>query len=295
MIKYALILFMVLFIGCGGGSSDSNSSGGENLGLSSHILDALSLDETKMVENSLRNANYDNISNLVKLSSNIVSFNHEKNGVKYYTVLNTKTSEVLTNIKNFQGTSITSVTKDTITYDNKQKVDVKEYTQSSYQPKVSYANPKEIIQEKIGYNKRVDKFVYTPQKGGAIVLISAPGGWTIYKYGLENPNNPVREGAIASSDDDDVVTEIKTYSGGKMSYKYYTKMSTNKQIHEVFYDYFNMKKISGDADYQIENNSQSSISFSDTDVENAAENRGVEFYKGYRKLSNGKYLVLGAD
>jgi hypothetical protein len=101
---------------------------------------------------------------------------------------------------------------------------------------IAIKDPKEIIIETIEKTpSRVKDFVYSPQKYGAVVLtVDGYGKYHLYLYGLEKPNEPVREYEIVKSGHP--ITELKMIGGGKISYKIRNTTTV--------YDYFNKKIIS---------------------------------------------------
>jgi len=281
--KYLIFLVSIIFLGCGSGSSKGGNNNSNHDSINQG-LDTLSIDETQIIKNTLRNANYESLSNIIKLAPDIVSFSHIKNGIKYNTVLNFKTNEILANVQEFKGTTVSNITSNEIKYDNGSKINIENYTKDKYKPKPAYTNPKDIIQNRIGHNYSVDKFVYTPQKQGAIVLISSRYGWRIYRYGLENPKNPKREAEIASSDNDDIVTSIEVFKNGLMRYKYITKGFGNK-VNVVDYNYIDMRPVHKDQSNENSNSHTQVASLKDR-IQNALDH---EYPSARRVIDDIKY------
>ena len=109
---------------------------------------------------------------------------------------------------------------------------------------------RDIIQNQItksGEIGLVEHFVFSRSKYGAIVVVSRKKGKSIYLYGMENPQNPVREYTIFDSTENQVITNITMLGGGMFQYTYYNKDALPRQYINVVYNYITKHEVSSSA------------------------------------------------
>ena len=100
-----------------------------------------------------------------------------------------------------------------------------------------------IIGQKIAdQGATIGAFVYTPQRGGAIVLESKGYSQELYLYGLENPNNPLKEYRIYDVSTEYSIYDVRMLGNGKISFKVGNDSTGVK--YEVTYNYINKREIS---------------------------------------------------
>ncbi len=245
------VLALVLLSGCGGGNS-SNSVREPLKPLSTSMAQDSRVDALLIAQN-LRNAGYTNASNITKVGMDVIAFTYLNEGKKHFVIYNSKTGQVLSDIPAFIGDTLKAQTKDTVSFNNGTTVNISNYKKpiiatqpattnyhTSTPKKRAPTSPIEVLKNR--YGSGLEKFIYTPAKQGAAVVISTPGGRGLYLYGLENPSNPVREYAIFESDDDDHITDVRMLGNGVLEYTYYSVYSPDKLI-TVRYNYFDKYEI----------------------------------------------------
>ncbi len=162
-------------------------------------------------------------------------------------------------------------------------------------------SPQEIITQKVEADQlhSVEYFVYTPQRGGAAVVISTPGGRGLYFYDLDDENYNTRY-EIYGSDDDDVFTNVSMLGGSLLEYTYYNKYQPSSPM-TVRYDFIDQHIVSNSSSDNNDNSGSKTgtvkagdnkyISINDTVYLEAYDIRGLASGLSYRWTdSNGNIL-----
>ncbi len=106
-----------------------------------------------------------------------------------------------------------------------------------------------IVKNRISKKYDTDKYVrvvgdviLTPSKYGAIAIESGPGFRELVLYGLEDLQNPKREYAIFSSDDDGIIKNVKILGNGVVEFDVYERVG--RYTKHIKYDYFHKRVLS---------------------------------------------------
>jgi hypothetical protein len=170
-----LVASLMLFSGCGGGGNDTPLDTTSNTQNSSAI------------EQSLRNAGYRNVSDIVELGTNTIAFTYFNNDNKHFVIYNNKEGKILSDIPQFTGSTVTSSTSSSVTFDNNTKISINtnDYTQKpvvTTQPSV--LDTETIIKNRLSADGMVLlKYNYSLQSEGILAIgRNRGGGFNAYRF-----------------------------------------------------------------------------------------------------------------
>ncbi len=222
---FVLVTALVLFSGCGGGSSSSSQK----------PLTVNSVqDNTTAIAQSLRDAGYTNASNVANIATDVITFTYLRSGKKHFVVYNNKTSEILSDIPSFIGDTISTKTKDSVSFNNGTTVNVSNYKKPTVTSKPVTANSnnhnnnklstKEIILKTIrqqsGGSETVADYTYTYSKQGMLALtFNDRDEHTLYVFGLSD-GKPYYEKKYTKIDAADYAGRLTPLDHGRVKIAY---------------------------------------------------------------------------
>ncbi len=239
----SLVAVLILLSGCGSSNAPKSRMSQDR----PNTLQPLS-DNMGAIETSLRQAGFNAASDVVRLTNDTIAFTYyDTTGVKHFVVYDGKNGKILSNIAHFKGEEvihnddtkrdIISFKNGTVVKTNDYKHAQVDYSKTHYKP-TKQINPRDLIEAQLPDNQHVTKFVYSPQKQAAAVLIESDNGINgLYLYGLDS-SSPVREQNVYPLlEAGDNIYNIRFPKSGEITY-----MVTNMGWKYFYrYDYFAKK------------------------------------------------------
>ncbi len=239
----SLVAVLILLSGCGSSNAPKSRMSQDR----PNTLQPLS-DNMGAIETSLRQAGFNAASDVVRLTNDTIAFTYyDTTGVKHFVVYDGKNGKILSNIAHFKGEEvihnddtkrdIISFKNGTVVKTNDYKHAQVDYSKTHYKP-IKQINPRDLIEAQLPDNQHVTKFVYSPQKQAAAVLIESETGINgLYLYGLDS-SSPVREQNVYPLlEAGDNIYNIRFPKSGEITY-----MVTNMGWKYFYrYDYFAKK------------------------------------------------------
>jgi len=299
MIKYSAFLVASLMIlsGCGGGSSDSTRE-----------ITQLSTFNTQndiyAIQQSLINAGYTNASDIIELGNNTLAFTYYQNGNKHFVIYDNAKGEIISNIPSFVGDSVINNDDNSIIFDNGTKVNVNNYRQPIIEttPTYTYTRPeykkmpKDMINDQLPSDQYVSRFVYSPKRQAAAVVIKYYDSEDIkgiYLYGLDS-DYPILEKVIYEPEDSgENIINISFPSADKVNFvvsqydwKYYYTYNqwTNKLIET---NRINPSGTSYDSNYSYNSNYSNYSNYSNTNISSIGEQIKNDIESDYGAIYEG--------